>query len=74
MKSCPVYYEKIFCFKTKEEIENFYRNQPGKLTTITEICNDYSFLNENEIKHFNSKISFYDFYLKNKMIKRLNSI
>jgi len=74
MKSCPVYYEKIFYFRTKEEIEYFYRNQPGKLTTITEIYNDYSFLNESEIKHFNSKISFYDFYLKNKMIKRLNSI
>ena len=74
MKSCPVYYEKIFNFKTKEEIENFYRNYPGKLTTIIEIYNDYSILNENEIKNYNSKISFYNFYSKNKVIKRINSI
>ena len=74
MKSCPVYYEKIFNFKTKEEIENFYRNYPGKLTTIIEIYNDFSILNENEIKNYNSKISFYNFYSKNKMIKRINSI
>jgi hypothetical protein len=74
MKSCPVYYEKIFNFKTKEEIENFYRNYPGKLSTIIEIYNDYSILNENEIKNYSSKILVYNFYSKNKIIKRIKSI
>ena len=74
MKSYPFYFKTLLPFKTKEEIEYYYRNKPGKLTTITEIYNEYSIFTDNYIKHFNTKISFYKFYFNKKMIKRLNSV